>query len=335
MDVKKKGFIRSNCPDCKVKLISSSTNQSSVDIDVCDTSHFVEFSSLDPEWYTFKSQPILSISICGANGIALIDTAAKLSVASASLYNVLLKNNVKFQTVRMNVKLADGSQKKESIQMCSVDVCVQGRAIPTRFVVFPNSTETLLGIEFVLDAGICFDFYNSVWSFHDSNETFLLKYEKSSQHKAIPLSEFSSNMFCNDNVVPPANELKAETNTELLSDIIFSGSEANILKSEITNDEHICEKELIPFLDISSVELILRPEEGSRLEINQKSIVQQLLDKYEGTFAPGGAPTKFVEHHIETGDSRPIAVPPYPLSEPKRQILRKELGTGRRYHRRM
>lgn len=48
----------------------------------------------------------------------------------------------------MNVKLADGSHKLEPVQMCTVDVGVKGRCILTRFIVFPKSTETLLGIEF-------------------------------------------------------------------------------------------------------------------------------------------------------------------------------------------
>lgn len=81
----KKGFIRSNCPDCKLRP-SFPINQASVDIDVCDSSHLVEFSSINPELSRFQVRPIFSISICGANEPALIDTAAKLSVASGSLY---------------------------------------------------------------------------------------------------------------------------------------------------------------------------------------------------------------------------------------------------------
>lgn len=49
------------------------------------------------------------ISILGARGMLLIDTAAKRSVANCTLFNILKKYNQPFVASSMSVKLADGS----------------------------------------------------------------------------------------------------------------------------------------------------------------------------------------------------------------------------------
>lgn len=51
----------------------------------------------------------MNISALGVNGMGIIDTAAKVSVASQSLYKVLLNKGQKFYNEMVSVQLADGS----------------------------------------------------------------------------------------------------------------------------------------------------------------------------------------------------------------------------------
>lgn len=68
----------------------------------------------------------------------------------------------------------------------------------------------------------------------------------------------------------------------------------------------------------------LGAEEGTMLDNYQRKICD-LLDANQDIFALGGAPTPFAEHRMDIGDNPPIAVPPYKLSPPKKEILRSEL----------
>jgi hypothetical protein len=49
------------------------------------------------------------------------------------------------------------------------------------------------------------------------------------------------------------------------------------------------------------------------------------LDQHVELFAKTGPPIPFAEHRIDTGDSTPIASPPYGLTPGKRQILQTEI----------
>nr|XP_026492488.1 uncharacterized protein LOC113398114 [Vanessa tameamea] len=80
-----------------------------------------------------------------------------------------------------------------------------------------------------------------------------------------------------------------------------------------------------PLIKCSSVGL--RDDEGTQLNLEQKQKLSDLLNVHEGIFAPGGKPTRFVVHRIDTGDAAPIASPPYRVSPAKKEIIRKELDT--------
>jgi hypothetical protein len=71
--------------------------------------------------------------------------------------------------------------------------------------------------------------------------------------------------------------------------------------------------------------LHLRPVEGASLPEIEKERLNTLLDQHVELFAKTGPPTPFAEHRIDTGDSTPIASPPYRLTPGKRQILQTEI----------
>ncbi|CAB3228966.1 unnamed protein product [Arctia plantaginis] len=58
---------------------------------------------------------------------------------------------------------------------------------------------------------------------------------------------------------------------------------------------------------------------------SERSTLENLLGEYSDTFDIVGEPTPFAEHHIDTGDHPPIALPPYRLTPAKKEIMRAEL----------
>ncbi|GFW08005.1 retrovirus-related Pol polyprotein from transposon 297 [Trichonephila clavipes] len=69
----------------------------------------------------------------------------------------------------------------------------------------------------------------------------------------------------------------------------------------------------------------LRKNEGTHLSLPQREEINSLLEKYEECFQPGGEPTPFIEHRINTRNYLPVAVPPYRMNPSKKEILKQEI----------
>ncbi|GFW77419.1 retrovirus-related Pol polyprotein from transposon 17.6 [Trichonephila clavipes] len=69
----------------------------------------------------------------------------------------------------------------------------------------------------------------------------------------------------------------------------------------------------------------LRKNEGTHLSLPQREEKNSLLEKYEECFQPGGEPTPFIEHRINTRNHLPVAVPPYRMNPSKKEILKQEI----------
>ncbi|GFY35860.1 retrovirus-related Pol polyprotein from transposon 17.6 [Trichonephila clavipes] len=70
----------------------------------------------------------------------------------------------------------------------------------------------------------------------------------------------------------------------------------------------------------------LRKNEGTHLSLPQREELNSLLEKYEECFQPGGEPTPFIEHRINTRNHLPVAVPPYRMNpSKKKEILKQEI----------
>ncbi|GFV06475.1 transposon Tf2-11 polyprotein [Trichonephila clavipes] len=69
----------------------------------------------------------------------------------------------------------------------------------------------------------------------------------------------------------------------------------------------------------------LRKNEGTHLSLSQREEINSLLEKYEECFQPGGEPTPFIEHRINTRNHLLVAVPPYRMNPFKKEILKQEI----------
>ncbi|GFY00195.1 hypothetical protein TNCV_2835521 [Trichonephila clavipes] len=69
----------------------------------------------------------------------------------------------------------------------------------------------------------------------------------------------------------------------------------------------------------------LQKNEGTHLSLPQREELNSLLEKYEECFQPGGEPTPFIEHRINTRNHLPVAVPPYRMNPSKKEILKQEI----------
>ncbi|KAL4720798.1 hypothetical protein ACJJTC_018203 [Scirpophaga incertulas] len=148
---------------------------------------------------TPKSQlrPMLGIKILDLQGTALIDTAAKKSVAGSSLYKLLLERGHPSIETTMRVKLADGSAQWRQVHTTTLQVDVgRGKCIELDFVILPDAVdnETLLGIDFLVAAGLVLDFGTSTWKFSGESEVFAIQYESLNR----PTSCYAAEMLRED-----------------------------------------------------------------------------------------------------------------------------------------
>ncbi|KAJ8716980.1 hypothetical protein PYW08_005379 [Mythimna loreyi] len=150
------GVVRSKCPKCSKSKVGAVE---------------VGFYALSPTTVasTARSRPTLKITIEGVKGQAHIDTGAKLSVASTTLYRVLQNKGIKFKSENATVTLADGLRRRQQIQSAMVPVSLCGRIIPTNFIVLPESHDnrTLLGCDFLEDANMALNVPQRLFHFLD------------------------------------------------------------------------------------------------------------------------------------------------------------------------
>lgn len=206
------GYIKSNCPTCS------------------NTAASVEFCALDNVEVPVypQSRPILPINILGMNGQGLIDTAAKHSVASGSLYEALRKHNVPYTKTRSTIKLADGTVKEQEVKLLRVDVLLGSRYIPTTFMTLPNADKTLLGIDFLRSANLVLDIGQQNWSFADDILTkYPLVYED--DHKISNIEVLSVSILRSDEAIMLSSEEHKQ-----LSDLLEANQDIFALGGEPT-----------------------------------------------------------------------------------------------------
>ncbi|KAF9413744.1 hypothetical protein HW555_008190 [Spodoptera exigua] len=149
------GVYRSNCSTCKKS--SSPVKKENV-----------AFCAVDAPEET-QSRPVVFVEVDGQKGTAFMDTCAKVSVASYSLYQSLLKSGCKFIEKTVDLTLADGIKKEQVVLVCKAVVNLNGRNIATRFIVLQEARDnrTLLGVDFLQKAGVVINMPQYTWSFID------------------------------------------------------------------------------------------------------------------------------------------------------------------------
>lgn len=344
------GVVRSKCPKCNTPKIGAGE---------------VGFYALASGT---RLRPTVKISIDGINGQAHIDSGAKMSVASTSLYYVLKRKGVTFNSEKATVTLADGLRRRQRVQSAQVPVTLCGRTIPTTFIVLPETHDnrTLLGVDFIQDASIVLNLPQLLFHFldepgkkydlhnedEDSASVSTVQMELEETESVIArlasitsLEPMLSPMFQTPS--PCANALEEERN---MADaygppvlIDFCTPPHSPSRQEPTLNGYSPRFVGSLFRDaqssINNAEITLSPQSsklfGTNIDIAMVAIdgaasseevqLNRLLEQHAGVFTGNGKPATLVEHIIEVGNHKPVAVPPYRVSQQRKEVLRKEI----------
>ena len=360
------GVYRSNCSTCK-KSPSPVKKEN------------VGFCALDAHEET-HSRPTVFLEVEGIMGTAFMDTCAKMSVASYSLYQALLKNGCKFDEKTVDLTLADGIKREQVVLVCKAMVSLNGRKIATRFIVLQEARDnrTLLGVDFLQNAGVMINMPQYTWSFIDEPD---LQYELYPEEFTIfestvikemmilpsPLSEMTVTdredatsisdaiptppstpppvvMAAGQAATPPRDQ-HADTDYKLaLIDLTstppskkkprlfdgYSPSFTDFMMRDAQINVHRGNAELSPESNslfdannwdvrLNSIDVVIH------ITPDQDKLINQLLEKNTDVFNTKREPTKLIEHTIKTVDDKPISVPPYRLSPPRKEALQREI----------
>lgn len=122
--------------------------------------------------------PTVVVKINGIHGNAYIDTGARTSIAGSSLYEKLRERNHQFNSVRTTLTLADGTTTERDILTTKANIQLREKLTKITLDVLPDAKDnrTLLGIDFLEEAGIiintpqrawCFIENMKVWNYYD------------------------------------------------------------------------------------------------------------------------------------------------------------------------
>ncbi|KAI4471164.1 arf-gap with dual ph domain-containing protein 1-like protein [Holotrichia oblita] len=141
------GVIRRNCPRC---------SKAPVPVSFC----YVDTQSME--------RPAVEITIHGIRGTAYLDSGAKATLASPELYRILAQFGHSFAEKTINLVQADGKSRITTVRSTTVPVLLKGRTIKTTFLALPDTpnAKTLLGVDFLHDAGLVVDYKHAQWHFH-------------------------------------------------------------------------------------------------------------------------------------------------------------------------
>lgn len=143
----------------------------------CDTCRPKNSNAHPPRQVDFNSAvvtndtnlPRVHVTVMGRVGVAVVDTGATHTIASPALYNILLDHKIEFTESERNFSVADGSSQVRKVLSASVNVSLQGRIIHTQFQVLPGAdTKTLLGRDFIVNAGMILDVPQGIWWFSNA-----------------------------------------------------------------------------------------------------------------------------------------------------------------------
>ncbi|GFU21153.1 retrovirus-related Pol polyprotein from transposon 297 [Trichonephila clavipes] len=149
----KPGYIKSKCPDYNPSK--------------GDPAHFgiLRINSLSPS----NRNAVLRISINEVSGTALAKSGASHSIAGETLYTILLQQGAAFEKTVISLSFADGIVTQKEVLRTFQTVILEGRKFKTPFIILPDSknNSTLLGIDFLVNAGIVLNFRKNCWTFWD------------------------------------------------------------------------------------------------------------------------------------------------------------------------
>ncbi|GFX70722.1 retrovirus-related Pol polyprotein from transposon 17.6 [Trichonephila clavipes] len=165
----KPGYIKSKCPDCNPSK--------------GDPAHFgfLRINSLSPS----NRNAVLRISINGVSGTAFVDSGASHSIAGETLYTILIRQGAAFEKTVISLSFADGIVTQKEVLRTIQTVILEGRKFKTSCIILPDAknNSTLLGVNFLENAGIVLNFQKNCWTFCDDSRksyNFVAPYQSSS-----------------------------------------------------------------------------------------------------------------------------------------------------------
>lgn len=334
----KPGVIRRNCPSCNPPGEARNTNIAT------------DFCALQMQ---DRTRPALRITVHGTPGTALLDTGARSSIASPELLAVIARHGYPIVRKSTFITLADGRTQQKQVQIATIPVVLNDRTIPTTFVNLAESpnAKTLLGIDFIEDAGLLLDFGTMEWCFSNAprrRHNFVNKERPidDNQIDAIravvhtvprllspipdtPTSHNSRSMECDhesglvDGYGPDftPNRVSQETTSETP----LPGPSPWLLSaSETQHFEELWQEYSYPVMELAAIELRVQ-DEGLTLQPEERSALNQVLSEHSEVFNASGPPTPYAEHRINTGSHAPISQPPYRMTPSRAKTLGNEI----------
>ncbi|GFU55842.1 retrovirus-related Pol polyprotein from transposon 297 [Trichonephila clavipes] len=146
------GIIKSKCPTCtRANEMETAVN--------CMT-----LFKLNSNLYATSA---IVLKIFGEKIAACADTGASNTIAGEKMFKFLQELDVTFTNKRISFMMADGIRQTIMALSTVVDLCIEGKVIPTEFLVLPEAkgNKTLQGLDFLNAAGIVLDVQGGKWHF--------------------------------------------------------------------------------------------------------------------------------------------------------------------------
>lgn len=337
------GTIRSQCPTCSPKPDNQFT--------------FCTMDCQDAGAMGPRRRPAVAIEVLGDRGVGIIDTGAKVSIAGRPLHDALVRKGIQFEEATAQVTFADGIANEKQVKRERVHVTLEGRTVPVTFIALPGAEDsrTLLGMDFLRDAGIVLDFCGETWWYGDE-PTRKFQFRHQGEGSEAPKASLSTT--AQQETEQEAEEMDTTPDWDEMAQWYRVLPPLTPLEfaAEVPWPEKLTEIDVRPYwyneveelrrqaeLEVSGIDLFpplvrplpidyvtcstsnLREEEGVRLDDAQRRKFNHLLDEFRDVFAEKGPPTTLACHYIKTQELRPIATPPYRLSPTKQAALGQEV----------
>ncbi|XP_045462161.1 uncharacterized protein LOC123672192 [Harmonia axyridis] len=321
------GVMRRNCPTCNPN--------SSDPYGFCALHMAQVVQAAQPT--QIRNRAMLALNILGIPGTACIDTGARISVAGASLYHKLQQKKVPFSTINAHYRYADGKLRTGKILTCRKEVRLEGKKIPTSFIVLPHSPDnrTLLGMNFLQDAGLVLDIAGGTWFFRDHPNRKFSWFSEEDGKKINPPQNSAHSVVASVDV-ESQRFYKPRTEGELIEEhrpspmYCPSPSQQRWMWEAAVHDveawwDETMDISTLDIVDEENIDLLLRDEECSDFSSRERNYINKILIDNRNLFREIDTPCTGYEHRIDVGNHAPVASPPYRLTPQKTAILREEI----------
>ncbi|GFX79830.1 retrovirus-related Pol polyprotein from transposon 297 [Trichonephila clavipes] len=107
------------------------------------------------------------LKIFGEKIAVCADTGASCTIAGEKMFKFLQEHDVIFTNKRISFMMADGIRQTIMALSTVIDLYIEGKVIPTEFLELPEAKgkRTLLGLDFLIAAGIILDVQGGKWHF--------------------------------------------------------------------------------------------------------------------------------------------------------------------------